>query len=54
MLPNLLNLWSLEADPRVNIQNNKGKAKAYQIKQVLKALERLELENATKKWSIYL
>ena len=24
-------------DPRVNIQNNKGMAKAYQIKQVLKA-----------------
>ena len=36
-------------DPRVNIQNNKGKAKAYQVKQVLKAIERLEVENATKK-----
>ena len=31
-------------DPRVNIQNNKGMAKAYQIKQVLKAIERLEVE----------
>jgi len=31
-------------DPRVNIQNNKGKAKAYQVKQVLKAIERLEVK----------
>jgi hypothetical protein len=29
-------------DPRVNIQNDKGLAKAYQVKQVLKAIERLE------------
>ena len=36
-------------DPRVNIQNSKGKAKAYQVKQVLKAIERLEVKNATKK-----
>ncbi|MBI9087682.1 MAG: toxin HicA [Desulfobacterium sp.] len=36
-------------DPRVNIQNHKGKAKAYQVKQVLKAIERLEVENAIKK-----
>ena len=28
-------------DPRVNIQNDKGKAKAYQVRQVLKAVERL-------------
>jgi hypothetical protein len=28
-------------DPRVNIQNQKGKAKAYQVRQVLKAIERL-------------
>ena len=34
-------------DPRVNIQNKKGKARAYQVRQVLKALERLELENGT-------
>jgi len=33
-------LW--QGDPRVNIQNNKGMAKAYQVKQVLKAIERLE------------
>lgn len=28
-------------DPRVNIQNDKGKAKAYQVRQVLTALEKL-------------
>jgi len=32
-------------DPRVNIQDNKGSAKAYQVKQVLKAIERLEIEH---------
>ncbi|WP_347710796.1 toxin HicA [Geotalea sp. SG265] len=32
-------------DPRVNIQNSKGMAKVYQVKQVLKAIERLEVEN---------
>ena len=38
-----------KGDPRVNIQNSKGKAKAYQVRQVLKAIERLEVENANKK-----
>jgi hypothetical protein len=33
-------------DPRVNIQDNKGKAKSYQVRQVLKAIARLEVENA--------
>ena len=28
-------------DPRVNNQNDKGNAKAYQVRQVLKALEKL-------------
>ena len=28
-------------DPRVNIQDNKGKAKAYQVRQVLKAIDKL-------------
>lgn len=28
-------------DPRVNIQNDKGYAKAYQVRQVLKAIEKL-------------
>ena len=36
-------------DPRVNIQNDKGKAKAYQVKQVLKAIERLEAEGHVEK-----
>ena len=31
-------------DPRVNIQDEKGMAKAYQVKQVLKAIERLEAQ----------
>ena len=31
-------------DPRVNIQDDRGKAKAYQVKQVLKAIERREHE----------
>lgn len=38
-----------KGDPRVNIQDAKGKAKAYQVRQVLKAIERLEVENANKK-----
>lgn len=29
-------------DPRVNIQNAKGKAKPYQVRQVLKAIAKLE------------
>jgi hypothetical protein len=32
-------------DPRVNIQNSKGQAKAYQVRQVLKAIERKEREH---------
>ena len=36
-------LW--QGDPRMNIQNKKGKARAYQVRQGLKAIERLELEN---------
>jgi len=38
-----------KGDPRINIQNNKGKAKAYQVKQVLLAIEKLEVEHATEK-----
>ncbi len=29
-------------DPRVNIQSNKGKAKPYQVKQVLKAIAKIK------------
>jgi hypothetical protein len=32
--------WS--GDPRINIQSDKGKAKAYQVKQVLLAIEKLK------------
>ncbi|MFC1863319.1 toxin HicA [Thermodesulfobacteriota bacterium] len=38
-----------QGDPRINIQNDKGKAKAYQVKQVLLALERLEVNHGIKK-----
>lgn len=38
-----------QGDPRVNIQNNKGKAKAYQVRQVIKAIERLEAKRNDKK-----
>jgi hypothetical protein len=34
-----------QGDPRVNIQNAKGKAKAYQVRQVLWAIDRVENEN---------
>jgi len=37
-----------QGDPRVNIQNSKGKAKAYQVKQVLKAVEKLEDDDDTR------
>ncbi|MGC8494075.1 MAG: toxin HicA [Syntrophobacteraceae bacterium] len=38
-----------QGDPRVNIQNRNGKARAYQVRQVLKAVERLRDENVTGK-----
>jgi len=34
-----------QGDPRVNIQSAKGKAKPYQVRQVLQAIRRLEEEN---------
>lgn len=34
-----------QGDPRVNIQNAKGKAKPYQVRQVLQAIARLEVKN---------
>ncbi len=34
-----------QGDPRVNIQNSKGKAKPFQVKQVLQVIKRLEEEN---------
>jgi len=38
-----------QGDPRINIQNHKGKAKAYQVKQVLLALDKLEVDRGIKK-----
>ena len=34
-----------QGDPRITIQNHKGKAKAYQVKQVLLAIEKLEVDH---------
>lgn len=34
-------------DPRVNIQNHKGKAKPYQVKQVLLAIEKFEVSHGS-------
>jgi len=36
-----------KGDPRVNIQSDKGKAKAYQVKQVLAAINKLNQEQET-------
>jgi len=36
-------------DPRVNVQSQGGKARAYQVRQVLKAIERLEEERGAAK-----
>jgi hypothetical protein len=36
-----------QGDPRVNIQNDNGMAKPYQVKQVLRAIERLEAHHDT-------
>ena len=38
-----------QGDPRVNIQSKRGKARAYQVRQVLRAVERLELEHVIEK-----
>ena len=34
-----------QGDPRVNIQNAKGNAKPYQVRQALQAIHRLEVTN---------
>jgi hypothetical protein len=36
---------SWQGDPRVNIQNSKGNAKPYKVRQVLQAIDRLEVAN---------
>jgi hypothetical protein len=38
-----------QGDPRLNIQNYKGKAKAYPVKQVLMAIEKLEDDHVAEK-----
>ena len=38
-----------QGDPRINIQNHKGKVKAYQVKQVLMAIEKMEDDHAFEK-----
>ncbi len=38
-----------QGDPRVNIQNRNGFAKAYQVRQVLKAIERIQAEHGKAK-----
>jgi hypothetical protein len=35
-------------DPRVNIQDEQGMAKAYQVRQVLRAIERLEAKDGSR------
>ena len=35
-------------DPRINIQEDKGFAKAYQVKQVVEAIDKLGVEYGTK------
>jgi hypothetical protein len=37
-----------QGDPRMNIQNDKGKAKVYQVRQVLKAIDKLGGQNDNK------
>ena len=38
-----------QGDPRINIQQSKGMAKAYQVKQVLMAIQKLEDDHVSKK-----
>ena len=38
-----------QGDPRINIQSYKGMAKSYQVKQVLLAIEKLEVNHGIKK-----
>ncbi len=37
-----------KGDPRVNIQNDRGSAKTYQVRQVLQAIARLEVDDGEK------
>jgi len=37
-----------QGDPRINIQNDKGIGKAYQVKQVLRAIDKWEAQHGNK------
>lgn len=37
-----------KGDPRINIQDDHGKTKIYQVKQVIRAISKLEDQNGTK------
>jgi len=37
-----------QADPRINLQSDKSRAKAYQVRQILLAIDKLALEQAAK------
>jgi hypothetical protein len=37
-----------KGDPRINIQEKNGKAKTYQVRQIIKALKRLEADYGNK------
>jgi len=37
-------MWYRAGDPRVNIQNDRGKAKTYQVRQVLAAIDKKEAQ----------
>jgi hypothetical protein len=37
-----------QGDPRINIQNDKGMSKAYQVRQVLRAIDKLEAQHGNK------
>jgi len=37
-----------QGDPRINIQNDKGMGKAYQVRQVLKAIEKLGVQHGNR------
>jgi hypothetical protein len=37
-----------QGDPRINIQNDRGMGKAYQVKQVLRAIDKLEAQHGNK------
>jgi hypothetical protein len=43
-----INKTPCQGDPRINLQNDRGKAKVYQVGQVLKAIDKLGRQNDSK------